>query len=179
MSDPVTRLNAALALAGGTGGRNRLRTSGSSRSRAWTDMIRRAAVAAALSGLPIFLGCSAGEEEPVADTVSPSSVVPPRPSQSFERVALSGCDMDLAANPANMAAQVVAVINIWETANGGPIVGQARGIDQSERIGTPGWCVGELISVLQRQVDDSGRRRVQIRTRSGLEGWVTEFFLLE
>lgn len=32
-------------------------------------MIRRAAVAAALSGLPIFLGCSAAEEEPVADTV--------------------------------------------------------------------------------------------------------------
>ena len=32
-------------------------------------MIRRATIAAALSGLPILLGCSAGEEEPVADTV--------------------------------------------------------------------------------------------------------------
>lgn len=78
-----------------------------------------------------------------------------------------------------IAGFILFILNIWETPNGGRIVGQARGIDQSERIGTPGWCVGELVSVLQREVDDSGRRRVKIRTASGLEGWITEFFLLE
>lgn len=93
--------------------------------------------------------------------------------------AVTGCDFTLADDPVDMASVAVESVNLWETADGGGVVGAARGIDGSEPRGTPAWCVGEIVSILGRTTDANGRRRVLVRTADGQEGWVTDFFVMD
>ena len=111
--------------------------------------------------------------------VPPERAVATPSETTSERLALTGCDMDLAANIPEMALQALPTINLWETIENGRVVGQARGLDTSQPRGTPAWCVGEVVTVLSRGTDSNGRRRVRVRTQSGLVGWVTDFFVLQ
>ena len=95
-----------------------------------------------------------------------------------ESATLTGCDFQLADDPLSMASGAVATVNLWNSVEGEGIVATARGLDESEPRGTPGWCVGEAVSVLDERVDHRGRRRLLVRTGSGGEGWVTDFFVL-
>ena len=99
--------------------------------------------------------------------------VAPVAVEGQQRAVITGCDFDVFP--------VVAVerVNLWATAENGRIVGSARGVNPSERRGSPAWCSGEVVTVLERRTDSNGRRRVRVRTISGLEGWVTDHFLIE
>ena len=122
-----------------------------------------------------------GRERPTAQVPAAA------PSQRSDRAqgpapvqaALTGCDIDLVTNIPRMVGAAVPRINLWQSADGGQVVGDARGLDASEPTGSPRWCVGELVTILSRTTDARGRRRLLVRTRSGLRGWVTDFFVLD